>query len=110
MLDWLLPYIGWILDAGNIVFFVANCPQLITAYRNRRNLVGLSSRMLFGFIISTILFIIVGLITNGILTVVLGIINIIFFALQLYWKRKYSKQEQLQRGVDDNRNQNRINE
>lgn len=101
MFDWLLPYVGLILDGGNVVFFIANCPQLITAYKNRRNLAGLSSRMLFGFIISTILFIIVGLITNGVLTVTLGMANIIFFALQLYWKRKYSKTSSSNRFLDE---------
>lgn len=89
MFDWLLPYVGYILDAGNVVFFISNCPQLITAYKNRRNLQGLSSKMLIGFTISTLLFIIAGLTLNGPLTVILGIINIIFFLIQLYWKRKY---------------------
>lgn len=90
MFDWLIPYVGWILDGGNVVFFIANCPQSFTAYRNRKDLRGLSARMLFGFIISTILFMIVGVVTNGVLTVILGAANIIFFALQLYWKRKYA--------------------
>lgn len=89
MIPWLIPYIGILLDIGNIVFFLSNCPQLVTAYRNRRNLKGLSSKMLFGFIISTIFFILVGLLTNAPLTVILGLTNIVFFILQLYWKRKY---------------------
>jgi len=90
MFDWLLPYVGRILDAGNVVFFISNIPQLITAYKNRKNLLGLSKEMLFGMIISTLLFMVVGVITNGILTVILGATNIIFFILQIYWKWKYA--------------------
>lgn len=89
MISWLLPYVGPLLDIGNVVFFLSNCPQLFTAYKNRKDLKGLSSRMLIGFILATFFFITVGLATGGILTAVLGFANIIFWFCQLYWKRKY---------------------
>ena len=81
--------IGIVLDIGNVIFFISNLPQLITAYKNRTNLKGLSAKMLFGFICSTIFFIIAGVLTNAYFTVALGILNIVFFLLQLYWKCKY---------------------
>jgi len=81
--------IGLMLDIGNIIFFISNLPQLITAYKNRTNLQGLSAKMLFGFILSTIFFIVAGVLANAYLTVILGILNIFFFLLQLHWKCKY---------------------
>lgn len=91
MFEFLLHYVALILDAGNIIFFVANLPQLVTAYRNRQNLRGLSSKMLIGFILSTVMFILAGLVLGGALTVILGVFNVLFFAAQLYWKRKYNE-------------------
>lgn len=79
------------LDLGNIMFFISSLKQMHTAYKNRTNLVGLSSKMLMGYIVSTIFFILVGIITVALATIILGILNILFFALQLYWKRKYRK-------------------
>ena len=52
--------IGIVLDIGNVIFFISNLPQLITAYKNRTNLKGLSAKMLFGFICSTIFFVMAG--------------------------------------------------
>lgn len=84
-----MSLIGLILDLGNIIFFLANIPQVVTAYRNRKNLRGLSSRMLLGYSASTVCFITSGYMAQGYLTVVLGVINILIFITQLYWKRKY---------------------
>jgi len=89
MLECLLPYLGVILDVGNIIFFVANFPQIITAYKNRKNLQGLSSKMLFGYMIATIFFFMAGLITGGIMTAILCAINEVIFGTQLYWKWRH---------------------
>lgn len=81
--------ISLLLDIGNIIFFLSNFPQVLTAYRNRKNLRSLSSLMLLGFSLSTTLFVTVGILTVAPFTVVLGIGNILFFLAQFYWKRKY---------------------
>lgn len=89
MLEILLPYLGLILDAGNVIFFIVNFPQLITAYKNRKNLKGLSATMLGGYMFATIFFLLAGLITGGYLASMLCAINEVIYAFQLYWKRKY---------------------
>jgi len=78
-----------LLDLGNILFFVATFPQLRKTYKYRNNpetLEGVSMYTFIGFILATICFILAGFLIGGILTVILGIINIMTFALQLYWK------------------------
>jgi len=85
---WLVPIL---LDAGNIIFFAAGVPQLWATWKNRNHperLRGLSTKMLIGYITSFIFFGAIGLITDGYFTFVLNIINIIFFLLQVYWKRR----------------------
>lgn len=91
MIEELLYLVAPFLDIGNIIFFVAGLPQMIAAYRNRKNIKGLSLTMLLGFFIASILFILVGIITGGIFVVVLGCLNEIMFASQIYWLRKYRK-------------------
>jgi len=78
-----------LLDLGNILFFVSSLKQMHTAYKNRDNLQGLSSKMLIGYIMSTVCFISAGILLSALATIILGILNILFFSLQLYWKRKY---------------------
>lgn len=89
MFEFLLPYLGRILDAGNIIFFIVNFPQLRTAYKNRKELKGLSSTMLGGYMLATVFFLIAGLVTGGYLASTLCGINEVVYAFQLYWKRKY---------------------
>lgn len=84
-----MDLISIVLDIGNVVFFTSNLPQIITAYKNRKNLKGLSSKMLFGFMISTVFFITAGVLTGAPLTIILGLGNEVFFASQLVWKWKY---------------------
>jgi len=83
--------IALLLDVGNTIFFMSSLKQMITAYQNRRNLQGLSSKMLMGYICSTICFIGAGVLSRAPLTVMFGILNIGFFLSQLFWKRKYGK-------------------
>lgn len=86
----IMNLIGILLDVGNVVFFLATFPQLISTYRNRKKgLKAVSSKTFLGFLIATLFFISVGALTGGYLTVLLGIINEITFGLQLYWKWKY---------------------
>lgn len=84
---WLIPYLT---DVGNIIFFVAGLPQLWKTWKNRKNpkmLEGLSSKMLLGYVLSFILFGTLGFIVDGYFTFVLNIFNIIFFLIQVYWKK-----------------------
>jgi hypothetical protein len=87
--------VGNLLDIGNIIFFIANFPQLITAYKNRRNLVGLSAKLLVGYIIASIFFIWAGIQTGGYACVVLNLINEGIYMIQLYWKQKYKLTKKL---------------
>jgi len=81
--------IAILLDIGNTIFFISSFKQMLTAYQNRTKLQGLSSKMLMGYIASTLCFISAGWLATAPLTVIFGILNVIFFSLQLYWKRKY---------------------
>ena len=81
--------IGLLLDIGNIIFTMANLPQIVTAIKNRKNLKGLSEKMLIGYIIATICFFLASLISGGYVAVGCCIFNWIIYLLQLYWKRKY---------------------
>lgn len=85
--------VGPLLDLGNIIFFLASLGQTIRAYKERKNLSALSTTMLLGYILATIVFIIVGYLTNAYGTIMLGSFNIIFWCLELYWKRKYHEEE-----------------
>lgn len=81
--------IGTLLDIGNIIFFAASLGQLKNAIVNRRNLRAMSTRMLIGYIIASIFFIIAGYLSGGYITAILGSCNIFTWILQLYWKVKY---------------------
>lgn len=89
MFEILLPYLGLILDIGNVIFFVVNFPQLVTAYKNRKNLQALSGTMLGGYMAATVFFLFAGLVSGGYLASILCGINEVIYAFQLYWKRKY---------------------
>jgi uncharacterized protein with PQ loop repeat len=80
-----------LLDIGNIVFFLANLPQIITAFRNRRNLAGLSTNLLIGFFIGTVLFAIGNYSVGAIVASALCVIELVFYSIQLFWKLKYRK-------------------
>lgn len=80
-----------LLDVGNIIFFIASFPQLITAYKNRKNLKALSKWMLIGYTFATACFAGVGYLANAPLTLVFNIFNTFLFLAQIYWKWKYGK-------------------
>lgn len=88
MIESLVPVL---LDVGNLTFFIANVPQLISGYRNRRNLCGLSSLLLFGLAIGSIFFTVVGTLTAAYFTIFANIFMSVSFFTQLYWKWKYRK-------------------
>jgi len=88
---WLVPYLT---DAGNLIFFFAGLPQLWKTWKNRKNMEaskGLSNLMLIGYLVAFFFFGTMGLILGGYATLILNIINIIFFSMQLYWKRRRKK-------------------
>lgn len=85
--------IGLLLDLGNVAITIANIPQILTAMRNRRNLQGLSAGMLVGYMVAADLFLVTGLLAGGYLTVALCSFNQAFYAVQLYWKLKYGRQQ-----------------
>jgi hypothetical protein len=91
MKELLLPLVGLMLDIGNVIFFVVNFPQLVSAFKNRKDIKGLSPIMLLGYILATVFFGLVAYATGGNLATILCIINSIIYAIQLYWIRKYRK-------------------
>jgi len=76
-------------NIGNTLAFIASIPQIITAYRNRRNLRGLSSLMLFITFMAYLFFIMVAYLNGAYVGVVLCLISEVFHILQFYWKRRY---------------------
>lgn len=83
--------IGLLLDIGNVIFFIVNFPQLVSAYKNRKDLKGLSSIMLFGYMIATVFFGLVAFLAGGYLATTLCAINEGIYAFQLCWKYKYRR-------------------
>lgn len=83
--------IGALLDIGNIIFFISNLPQLLTAYKNRKNLSGLSSKMLLGYFIATLFFGAVAFLTGGYIAATLCTVNELVYIAQIYWKHKYAE-------------------
>jgi len=81
--------VGLILDIGNIIFTIANIPQIVTAIKNRKNLRGLSSGLLAGYMFATCFFFTAGVLTGGYMTAILSAFNEVLYAVQLYWKFKY---------------------
>jgi len=81
--------ISILLDIGNIIFFISNFPQMMNAYKNRRNLKGLSILFLLGISIATIIFIIISVLTFAPFTFAIGWLEIFFYLCQVYWKMKY---------------------
>jgi len=89
-----LTSIGGMLDVGNIVFTIANLPQIVTAIKNRKNLVGLSDKMLIGYSIATLFFFSVAFISSGWIAVGCCTFNWMLYSAQIYWKRKYKPMPQ----------------
>lgn len=89
-----------LIDIGNVIFFIANFPQVITAFRNRRNLTGLSSNFLFCLFLGTVFFTIGNYAIGAITSSILCIISLFFYAIQLFWKFKYRKVNKKQRCID----------
>ena len=81
--------INILLDIGNIIFFISNFPQMMNAYKNRRNLKGLSTLFLSGISVATVVFIILAVLTFALFTFVIGCLEIFFYLSQVYWKMKY---------------------
>lgn len=77
------------IDVGNLVFFVASIPQMVTAYRNRKDLKGLSSMMLLGFVIASSCFAVGNASFGAYIASVLNNLCSCLFVVQLYWKWKY---------------------
>jgi len=81
------------LDIGNAVFFLANLPQLVTAFRNRKNLAGLSSNYLFWLFVGTIFFAIGNYSVGAFVASLLCVVSLFFYAIQLFWKFRYRKKK-----------------
>lgn len=88
-----------LLDIGNVIFFLANFPQVVTAFRNRKNLAGLSSNYLFWLFTGTVFFAIGNYLAGALVAPCLCVISLFFYAIQLFWKYKYKSQKKL--GFDE---------
>lgn len=80
-----------LLDIGNILFFIVEIPQVIVAYKNRKNLAGLSWEMLIGFFIGTVCFAVGNYSVGSSIGAMLCIISLFLYLAQIYWKWKYRK-------------------
>lgn len=78
-----------LLDIGNILFFIANIPQLITAFKNRKNLAGLSYGLLSFYFAGTVFFALGNFFVGATIAPILCIISLFFYAIQIYWKLRY---------------------
>jgi len=78
-----------VIDIGNIVFFVATIPQIVNAYRNRKDLKGLSKWMLLGYTAGVACFAFGNFSVGAYIGSFLNIINLGAFLAQTYWKLKY---------------------
>jgi uncharacterized protein with PQ loop repeat len=70
---------------------VANIPQIITAYKNRKNLSGLSINFLFALTIGYILFAIGNYGLGALISSFLCIASMVLCLVQIFWKRKYRR-------------------
>lgn len=87
-----MTIVSILLDLANILFFFANIPQFWRTLKSRKypeRLKGISFFTFLGNFIAGTIFITVGLLLGAWFMVSLNLINIIFFGLQMYWKRKY---------------------
>jgi len=78
-----------VIDIGNIIFFVATLPQIINAYRNRKDLKGLSKWMLLGYTVGVACFMVGNFAVGAYIGSFLNVINLGAFLAQTYWKLKY---------------------
>jgi uncharacterized protein with PQ loop repeat len=86
---------AYLVNLGNLVFFLANFPQVITAFKNRKNLAGLSFNYLLWLFIGTILFAIGNYYIGAYIASVLCITSLFFYGAQMFWKKKYKLQKKL---------------
>jgi hypothetical protein len=77
-----------LINLGNVLFFIAAFPQIITAYRNRKKLSGLSLGLLLGYSSGTVFFAIGNYIIGATIATGLCSVSMAFYAMQLYWKFK----------------------
>ena len=94
----MIPLI-FLIDVGNIFFFIANFPQIIRAFKDRKNLSGLSTTFLSLLLIGFALFSIGNYSIGANIGATLNVTSIFFFIVQLYWKQKYKSQKKL--GFDE---------
>jgi len=80
---------GLLLDIANVLFFLATLPQIVAAYRNRRNLKAISRLMLLGFISGTVLFMTVDILCSAYIAFGLAVVDQAGWVLQVYWKWRY---------------------
>lgn len=78
----MVPYL---LDIGNIIFFIATLPQLLQTYENRYELKDLSKIGFSLMAVGTVFFLVVAVITHAYATIALTAFNIIYNLITVYW-------------------------
>ena len=76
---------GNFIDIGNVIFFLATFPQLISAYKNRKHISGLSFWMLTGYVVSMVFLGIGNYMINAYIATGLIGVNISMYCAQVYW-------------------------
>jgi uncharacterized protein with PQ loop repeat len=88
-------------DIGNIIFFIANLPQIITAYKNRKNLVGLSTNYLLILSIGTVLFGIGNYAVGAYIASAFCALSLIIYGIQIYWKKHFGVKGKFHYSLDE---------
>jgi uncharacterized protein with PQ loop repeat len=84
-----------LVNLGNVIFFLANLPQVITAFKNRKNLIGLSFNYLFWLFLGTICFALGNCYLGAYIASILCVISLFFYGIQMFWKLKYKPKKKL---------------
>lgn len=80
-------YVGLFADIGNIIFFIFGFPQLVSTFKHRKELVGLSPVTPLGYVFATIFFTLMSIGSSAYFAFVLCIINAFMWAMQIYWMK-----------------------
>jgi len=93
--------VATLIDAANVLFTVANLPQVIEVFRNRKVLKGLSKWTYLLYVVGSILFLSAFFLIGAGLSFFLGCFNLIFYAWVLFWvvKKEWREKRILSRSV-----------
>jgi len=84
--------IGLLLDIGNIIFTITSLPQVYSSFKHRNKLKGLNPLTYLGYIIATLVFLVVMAWTEAWISFMCGCFNIFTFSWNIIWIIKQKPQ------------------